>query len=52
MLYVPIAIYMGKIAGAGVWFGLLGQLLWVLLAYVTARFMWRRGVKKYAAFGG
>ena len=35
MLYVPIAIYMGKIAGTGIWFGLLGQLLWVLLAYVA-----------------
>jgi ABC-2 type transport system permease protein len=52
MLYVPIAIYMGKIAGTAIWFGLLVQLLWLLLAYVAARFMWRRGVKKYSAFGG
>ena len=52
MLYVPIAIYMGKIAGAAIWFGLLGQLLWLLLAYCLARFAWRRGIKKYAAFGG
>jgi ABC-type uncharacterized transport system permease subunit len=43
---------MGKIAGATIWFGLLGQLLWLLLAYVLARFAWRRGIKKYAAFGG
>ena len=52
MLYVPIGIYMGKIAGAGIWFGLLGQLCWLLLAYALARFAWRRGIKKYAAFGG
>jgi ABC-2 type transport system permease protein len=52
MLYVPIAIYMGKIAGADVWFGLLVQSLWLLLAYALARFAWRRGIKKYAAFGG
>ena len=52
MLYVPIAIYMGKIAGAAIGFGLLGQLLWLLLAYCLARFAWRRGIKKYAAFGG
>jgi ABC-2 type transport system permease protein len=52
MLYVPIAIYMGKIAGAGIWLGLLVQSLWLLLAYVLARFAWRRGIKKYAAFGG
>jgi ABC-type uncharacterized transport system permease subunit len=43
---------MGKIAGAAIWFGLLGQLLWLLLAYCLARFAWRRGIKKYAAFGG
>jgi len=52
MLYVPIAIYMGKITGAAIGFGLLGQLLWLLLAYALARFAWRRGIRKYAAFGG
>jgi ABC-2 type transport system permease protein len=52
MLYTPIGIYMGKIAGAEIWLGLLMQLLWLLLAYVFARFMWRRGIRKYAAFGG
>ena len=51
-LYVPIGIYMGKISGAAAGRGLLAQLLWVLLAYAFARFMWRRGIKKYAAFGG
>jgi len=52
MLYVPIAIYMGKIAGAAIWFRLLGQFLWLLLAYCLARFAWRRGIRRYAAFGG
>ena len=52
MLYVPIGIYMGKIAGAGIWLGLLVQSLWLLLAYALARFAWRRGIRKYAAFGG
>ena len=28
------------------------QLLWVVAAYGFARFMWRRGVRKYSAFGG
>jgi ABC-2 type transport system permease protein len=52
MLYVPIAIYMGKISGAGIGQGLLLQLMWLVLAYVLARFAWRRGIKRYAAFGG
>jgi ABC-2 type transport system permease protein len=52
MLYVPIAIYMGKISGAGIGQALLMQLAWLGLAYALARFAWRRGIKKYAAFGG
>ena len=52
MLYVPISIYMGKLAGNGIASGLLMQLFWVLLMYALARFMWRRGIKKYSAFGG
>jgi ABC-2 type transport system permease protein len=51
-LFLPIAIYMGKISGPNLIFGLLVQLVWVLLTYAFARFMWRRGVKKYSAFGG
>jgi len=52
MLSTPIGIYMGKISGAGIWLGLLMQLLWLLLAYRLARFAWARGIRKYAAFGG
>jgi ABC-2 type transport system permease protein len=52
MLYAPIGIYMGKISGSEVGFALLKQLFWVLMMYVLARFMWGRGIKKYAAFGG
>ena len=52
MLYTPVGIYTGKIDGAGIWLGLLMQLLWLGLAYCLARFAWRRGIKKYAAFGG
>ncbi len=52
MLYTPIGIYMGKIAGSAVGFGLLLQLFWLLAAYRLARFVWGRGIRKYAAFGG
>ena len=51
-LYFPIQIYMGKVAGGELCRGLAMQFLWVLAAYGFARFMWRRGIKKYAAFGG
>lgn len=51
-LYFPVSIYMGQSSGGQLWRGLLMQLTWVLVAFVFARFMWRRGVRKYSAFGG
>jgi ABC-2 type transport system permease protein len=51
-LYFPVSIYMGKIAGADLLRGMLVQTGWVLVAYGFARFMWRRGVRHYGAFGG
>ena len=52
MLYAPIGIYMGKISGNGIGLTLLIQLFWMLMMYALARFMWRRGIKHYSAFGG
>ena len=52
LLYFPISVYLGKAAGAEIWHGLMMQLLWVVAAYFFARWMWRRGLKKYSAFGG
>ena len=51
-LYFPISIYLGKTTGPELWRGLGCQLLWVVAAYLFARWMWRRGIKKYSAFGG
>jgi ABC-2 type transport system permease protein len=51
-LYFPIQIYLGKISGAALGQGLAIQVLWVFASYAFARFMWRRGLRKYAAFGG
>jgi ABC-2 type transport system permease protein len=51
-MYFPVSIYMGRVAGGELAGGLLIQLAWVVAAYFLARFMWRRGIKKYSAFGG
>lgn len=51
-LYFPIEIYLGRVTGAALWQGLAMQTLWVVAAYIFARFMWRLGIKKYSAFGG
>lgn len=51
-LYFPVGIYMGKLAGHELLRGLLIQLGWVGAAYGFARWMWRRGLRKYSAVGG
>jgi ABC-2 type transport system permease protein len=51
-MYFPVSIYMGKITGGDLWQGMFVQAGWVLVAYGFARFMWRRGVRHYGAFGG
>jgi ABC-2 type transport system permease protein len=51
-MYFPVSVYLGRVAGAALVQGLLMQLAWVLAAYLFARLMWWRGIKKYSAFGG
>jgi ABC-2 type transport system permease protein len=51
-LYFPVSIYLGRATGAELWRGLAIQFFWVVAAYGLARFVWRRGLKHYSAFGG
>jgi ABC-2 type transport system permease protein len=51
-LYFPVSIYMGRVSGGELWTGLMVQAAWVLLGYAAARIMWRRGIRRYSAFGG
>ncbi len=51
-LFFPVSVYLGKTTGAQLAHGLLIQAGWVTLAYLLARFAWRRGLKKYSAVGG
>ncbi len=51
-MYFPVSIYMGRTAGTSLWHGLAIQALWVLAAWMLARFAWSRGLKKYSAVGG
>jgi len=52
MLYFPVSVYLGRVEGAGLIAGLCLQGIWVLLAYLLARFVWSRGIRKYGAYGG
>ena len=51
-LYFPVSIYVGKSTGAALYQGLAIQFLWVVAAWLLARFMWARGIRKYSAVGG
>ena len=51
-MFFPISIYVGKVSGAAMFNGLAIQAFWVVCAYVLARTVWSRGVRKYSAVGG
>ena len=51
-LFFPVSIYVGKTSGASLLQGLLIQFAWVLAAYVLARWVWNRGIRRYSAVGG
>jgi ABC-2 type transport system permease protein len=52
LAYFPSAVFLGKIAGADLARGLCIQAGWVLFFLFAARLAFRRGVKRYAGFGG
>jgi ABC-2 type transport system permease protein len=51
-LFFPVSLYLGRVTGVAMWQGLGIQLFWVLFFYLVARWTWRRGIRKYTAFGG
>jgi ABC-2 type transport system permease protein len=51
-MFFPVSIYLGKTTGVNLWHGLIVQAFWVLALYGVARFVWSRGIRRYAAFGG
>lgn len=51
MAYYPAALYLGKVKGS-VAQGLLIEAGWALAFALFARFLYKRGVRRYSAFGG
>lgn len=51
-LYFPVGIYLGRIQGAAMWQGFALQLAWIGMIYTLARWIWSRGIRRYAAYGG
>lgn len=52
MLYFPVSIYLGRTTGTDLVVGIGIQAAWVVGAFLLARFVWNRGIRKYGAYGG
>jgi ABC-2 type transport system permease protein len=52
LAYFPAMVFLGKIEGSELWWGLLIEVGWVVFFAVTARWLYRRGLEHYSAYGG
>lgn len=51
LLYFPLKIYLGQLLLQQIITGLLIALAWLAILYLTARFIWRKGLAIYTAYG-
>jgi ABC-2 type transport system permease protein len=52
LAYFPAAVFLGKIQGAELAWGLAIEAAWVLCFILTSHLAFERGVRRYSAFGG
>jgi ABC-2 type transport system permease protein len=52
LAYFPAVIFLGKVEGPELIQGLLIESAWVLALIALARWLYRRGLRQYSAFGG
>jgi ABC-2 type transport system permease protein len=52
MAYFPATVFLGKIAGRDLLYGLALEAVWALAFIILARWLYRRGLRRYSAFGG
>ncbi|AZB43209.1 hypothetical protein CEF21_13355 [Bacillus sp. FJAT-42376] len=52
MVYAPVSIYTGQMAGTEILWTIAVQLIWLLLLYGLLKVMWNQAVKKVTIFGG
>jgi ABC-2 type transport system permease protein len=50
--FLPISIAQGKLSFSQTLLQFLALLAWLCFFYCLARFLWKKGVKKYGAYGG
>ena len=52
LAYFPAAVFLGKVSGAELAWGLAGQAGWAVVLVVLSRLLYRAGLRRYSAFGG
>jgi ABC-2 type transport system permease protein len=52
MAYFPAAVFLGKIQGMGLVYGLLGELVWAVAFMALSRLLYHWGLRRYSAYGG
>ena len=52
MAYFPAVVFLGKIKGTTLLWGLAGELAWACFFVVLARGLYRLGLRRYGAYGG
>lgn len=52
LAYFPAAVFLGKVEGEAMYWGLLIEAAWVLFFFVLSRILWARGLVRYSGFGG
>jgi len=52
LAYFPAAVFLGKIRGAALFWGLLMEFAWVLFSLFACRLLFHLGTKRYSGYGG
>ena len=52
MAYFPAVVFLGKVQGAALVWGLVAEAAWALGFMLLARFLYRLGLRRYGAYGG
>lgn len=52
LAYFPAAVFLGKIEGAALLWGLATELVWVVIFFAMSRVLFRMGLARYSAYGG
>jgi len=52
MAYFPAAVFLGKIHGETLAYGLMAELAWAVIFIALARWLYRLGLRRYSAYGG